>query len=180
MACFRCNTTENFIFLLKYRQRNVDLSTSKKLLVFVSIRHTKMSSLHPAIIYEKFIFTQKYALAERCCFLTFSFEGNIRKYDISVKRKHTKTNKNMIISALFTNFRKTKILFFVQWLYCTKPQIWSYMYLVLESITILLRCESLNHCITCTALTLPAMHTIQKEFFDFENAPSECSSLRLI
>ena len=75
------------------------------------------TSLRPAIIYENFIFAQKYALVERCCFLTFSFEGNIRKYDISVKRKYTKTNENMIFSALFTNFRK-KILFFMQ---CQKP-----------------------------------------------------------
>ena len=106
MACFHCNTTENFIFSLKYRQRNFDLNTSKKLLVFVTIR--------PAIIYESFIFTQKYAFAERCCFLTFSFEEKLRKYDISVKRKHTKTSENMIFSELFTNFRKTKFLFFMQ------------------------------------------------------------------
>ena len=112
MACFRCNTTEIFIFSLKYRQRKVDLNTSKKSLVFVTIRQ-KTSSLRPAILYENFIFTQKYAFAERCCFLTFSFEGKLRKYDISVKRKHTKTNENMIFSALFTNFGKTKIQIFM-------------------------------------------------------------------
>ena len=112
MACFRCNTTEIFIFSLKYRQRKVDLNTSKKSLVFVTIRQ-KISSLRPAILYENFIFTQKYAFAERCCFLTFSFEGKLRKYDISVKRKHTKTNEN-IFSVLFTNFCRTKILFFMQ------------------------------------------------------------------
>ena len=111
MACFCCNTTENFIFLLKYRQGKVDLNTSKKSLVFVTIRHKIY--LRAAVVYENFIFTQKYAFAERCCFLTFSFEGKLRKYDISVKRKNTKTNENMIFSALFTNFRKTKILFFM-------------------------------------------------------------------
>ena len=37
----------------------------------------------------------------------FSFEGKLRKYDISVKRKHTKTNENMIFSDLF--------FFFIQW-----------------------------------------------------------------
>ena len=111
MACFRCNTTEIFIFSLKYRQRKVDLNTSKKSLVFVTIRQ-KTSSLRPGIVYENFIFTQKYPFAERCCFLTFSFGGKLRKYDISVKRKHTKTNENMIFSALFTNFRKTEIYFF--------------------------------------------------------------------
>ena len=60
---------------------------------------------------------QKYPFAEGCCFLTFSFEGKLRKYDISVKGKHMKTNENMIFSALFTNFLKTKILFFMQ---CTE------------------------------------------------------------
>ena len=64
MACFRRNTTENFIFLLKYRQRKVDLNTSKKPLVFVTIRQ-KISSLRAAITYENFIFTQKYTFAKR-------------------------------------------------------------------------------------------------------------------
>ena len=110
MAYFRCNTTEIFIFSLKYRQQKVDLNTSKKSLVFVTIRHKIY--LRAAVVYENFIFTQKYAFAERCCFLTFSFEGKLRKYDLSVKRKHTKTNENMIFFTLSTNFRKTKILFF--------------------------------------------------------------------
>ena len=102
MACFRCNKTENFMFSLKYRQRKVDLNTSEK------------SSLRPAILCENFTFTEEYVFEERCCFLTFSFEGKFRKYDISVKRKNTETNENMIFSLLFTNFRKTKILFFMQ------------------------------------------------------------------
>ena len=76
-----------------------------------------ISSLRTAIVYENFIFTQEYAFAERCCFLTFSFEGKFRKYDISVKRKHTKTNENMIFSVLFTNFCETKILFLMQCLF---------------------------------------------------------------
>ena len=116
MACFRCNMTENFVFSLKYRQRKVELNTSKKIACFRYNTTQKISSLRPAIIYENFIFTQKYAFAERCCFLTFSFEEKFRKHYISVKRKHTKTNENMIFSVLFTNFRGTKILFFMQWL----------------------------------------------------------------
>ena len=43
MACFPCNTKENFIFSLKYRQQKVDLNTRKKTLVFVS--YTKISYL---------------------------------------------------------------------------------------------------------------------------------------
>ena len=70
-----------------------------------------MSSLPRANVYENFMFTQKYAFAEGCCFLTFSFEGKFRKYDISVKRKHTKADEKMIFSVLFTNFSKRKILF---------------------------------------------------------------------
>ena len=48
---------------------------------------------------------------KRSCFLTFLFEGKLRKYDISANRRHAKTNENKIFSALFTNLRKTKILF---------------------------------------------------------------------
>ena len=83
MACFCCNATENIIVLLKYRQQKADLNTSKKLLVFVTIGQ-KVSCLRPATLYENFMFTQKYALAERCCFLTFSFEGKFKKYDIPI------------------------------------------------------------------------------------------------
>ena len=86
---------KNHLFLLQY---DIDL---------------RISSLRQAIIHENFIFTQKYAFVERCCFPTFSFEGKLRKYDISMKRKHTKTNEIMIFSALITNFRMTKILFFM-------------------------------------------------------------------
>ena len=56
MACFCCNTTEYFIFSLKYRQRKVDLNTSKESLVFVTI--------------QSFIFTTSY---------------RIRKFDIYAK-----------------------------------------------------------------------------------------------
>ena len=60
------------------------------------------------------MFTQEYAFAERCCFLRFLFEGKFRKYDISVKRRHTKTNENIIFSVFFTIFRQTKIVFFMR------------------------------------------------------------------
>ena len=61
-----------------------------------------------------------------------------------------------------------------------QPHICSYIYLVFENITIFLRCESLNHCITCTELTPSCCAHNQKEFCDFKNVPCECSSLRLI
>ena len=40
----------------------------------------KISSLRSAIVYEDFIFTHEYAFAERCCFLTYSFEVQKRRY----------------------------------------------------------------------------------------------------
>ena len=73
-----------------------------------------MPSLRPANVNENFIFMQKYAFAERWCFLTFSFERKFRKYDISLKRRHRKAEEKMIFSVLFTNFSQTKILFFMQ------------------------------------------------------------------
>ena len=62
----------------------------RKFHLYVQLSYTKISYL-----------PKKNAFVERCCFLTFSFEGKLRKYDISVKRKHTKTNEIMIFSALF-------------------------------------------------------------------------------
>ena len=101
----------NFIFLLICRQLKVDLNSGEKLLVFVKIRQ-KNSSLRTVIIYENFKFTQEYAFAERCCILTFSFEGKLKEYDISLKRKYMKNNKNMIFSVLFRNVHQPENSFF--------------------------------------------------------------------
>ena len=103
---------KHFLFLFKYHQQKVELNTSKKLFVFVS-KWQKSSSLRTTIVYKNFVFTWEYTFAERCCFLTFTFEGMFSKYGISVKRKHAKTNKNVIFSVVFPNFCKTKIYFFI-------------------------------------------------------------------
>ena len=124
MACFHFNTIEKFIFLLKHCQRKVDLNTSKKSCFRYSAT-LKISSFHPIIIYKNFIFTQKKAFAKRCCFLTFLFEGKLRKYDISVKRKHTKTNENMVFSALF--FHVVLFIFFDGNIYISSPVRYSYL-----------------------------------------------------
>ena len=58
MACFRCNTTENFIFSLKYRQQKVDLNTSNNLFVFVTIRHRKFH-LYVQVSYTKISYLRK-------------------------------------------------------------------------------------------------------------------------
>ena len=89
MAFFCCNATGNFTFWFKYCQGKVDLNTSKKFLVFVTIRQ-KISYLRLAIVYENLMLTQNYAFAQRCCFLhfrlkeisenmIFPWNGNIRK-----------------------------------------------------------------------------------------------------
>ena len=90
MACFRCNTTENFIFLLKYRQRKVDLNTSKKSLVFVTIRHgkfhlyvqlsnTKISYLRKNTHLRKDAAFLHFRLKESSENMIFPWNRNIRK-----------------------------------------------------------------------------------------------------
>ena len=72
MACFRCNTTENFIFLLKYRQRKVDLNANEKSLVFVTIRH-----LYVQLSYTKISYLRKNThLWKDAAFLHFSLKEN--------------------------------------------------------------------------------------------------------
>ena len=111
MACFRCNTTENFIFSPKYCQRKVDLNTSEKCLF--SLQYDRTFHLYVQLSYTKISYLRKNTHFWKDAF-TFSLEGKFRKYDISVKRKHTKTNENMIFFVLFKNFCKTKIILFMQ------------------------------------------------------------------
>ena len=90
MACFRYNTTENFIFLLKYRQQKVDLNTSKKSLVFVAIRHgkfhlyiqlsnTKISYLRKNTHLRKDAGFLHFRLKESSANMIFLLNGNIQK-----------------------------------------------------------------------------------------------------
>ena len=66
--------------------------------------------LRLAIVYENFIFTPKYAFAERCCFLGFSFEGKLKQYDIwnGNIRKLTKICSSLPFSLIFI---RRKIIF---------------------------------------------------------------------
>ena len=115
MACFCCNTTEHFIFLLKYLQLKVDLNATEKLLVFVTRRHRK---IHP---YVQLLYTnisyicRNTHLRKDAAFLHFrlkkSSENMIFWWNGNIWKLIKKTN----FSALFTNFGKTKILFFMQW-----------------------------------------------------------------
>ena len=87
MACFRCSTTEILIFLLKYRQRKVDLNTSKKSLVFVTIRQKILSLTSSYLIrklhnYAKIRIYGKmlhFRLKESSKNMIFLWNGNIRK-----------------------------------------------------------------------------------------------------
>ena len=90
MAYFRCNTTENFIFSLKYRQRKVDLNTSKKSFVFATIRHRKFH-LYVQLSYTKISYLRKnthlrkdaaflhFCLKESSENMIFPWNGNIQK-----------------------------------------------------------------------------------------------------
>ena len=90
MACFCCNTTENFIFSLKYRQQKVDLNASKKSFVFVTIRLRKFH-LYVQLSYAKISYLRKnthlrkdvaflhFRLKESSENMIFPRNGNIRK-----------------------------------------------------------------------------------------------------
>ena len=110
MAGFRSNMTENLIFSLKYRQRKVDLNVNEKSLVFVTLRHlyvqlsyTKISYLYKNTHLQKNAAFLHFCLKESSENMIFLWNGNVRN-----------PTKKMIFSVFFTNFRKTKILFFMQ------------------------------------------------------------------
>ena len=110
MACFRSNTAGNFIFLLKYLQRKIDINVNKKSLVFVSIRHffTKFN-LYVQLSYTKISYLCKntrvrkdaaslhFRLKKSSENMIFPWNGNIQKLtkkwsflsflQISVRRK---------------------------------------------------------------------------------------------
>ena len=116
MACFRCNTTENFIFLLKYRQQKVDLNTSKKSLVFVTIRHlyvqlsyTKISYLRKNTHLRKDAAFLHFRLKERWENMIFLWNANIQKL--------TKIWSCLPFSQIFV---RRKFFSFMQWRKCWK------------------------------------------------------------
>ena len=115
MACFRCNTTENFIFSLKYRQRKVDLNTSKKSLVFVTIRHhirlsyTKISYLRKNTHLRKDAAFLHFRLKERWENMIFLWNANIQKL--------TKIWSCLPFSQIFV---RRKFFSFMQWRKCWK------------------------------------------------------------
>ena len=90
MACFRCNATENFIFSLKYHQRKVDLNTSQKSLVFVTIwlrkfhlyvklSYTKISYLRENTHLRKDAAFLHFRLKESSENMIYPWNGNIQK-----------------------------------------------------------------------------------------------------
>ena len=81
MACFRCNRTENLIFLLIYRQLKVDLDTSKKSLVFVTTRHRKFH-IYVQLWYAKISYLCK--------------NMHLRKNAVSLHFPLKKSSENMI------------------------------------------------------------------------------------
>ena len=92
-ACFRCNLTKNFIFFLKYRQQKVDLNTSKKSLVIVTVQY------HIQLSYMKISYLRKYThLREDAAFLHFRLK---------------KSSENMIFPWNGNIRKQTKIWFFL-------------------------------------------------------------------
>ena len=120
MACFRCNTTENFIFLLKYRQQKVDLNTSKIPLVFVTIRHRKFH-LYVQLSYTKISYLRKNThLRKDAAFLHFRlkerWENMIFLWNANIQ-KLTKIWSCLPFSQIFV---RRKFFSFMQWRKCWK------------------------------------------------------------
>ena len=112
MACFHCNTTENFTFWLKYCQQKVDQNTRKKTLVFVTIQqfhpyvqlsYTKISYLRKNTHLRKDAAFLHFRLKESSENMIFPWNGNIRKL--------TKIWSFLQFSQIFV---RRKILFFMQ------------------------------------------------------------------
>ena len=97
IVCFLCNKTENFILLLKYCQRKVDLNASKKSLVFVTTRHRKYN-LYVQLSFTKISYLRKSThLQKNSAFWHF----------------HSKKSSENIIFPWNENIRKlTKMWFF--------------------------------------------------------------------
>ena len=71
MACFCCNTTENKIFWLQYRQRKIDLNAIEKSLLFVTMRHRKFQ-IYVQLSYTKISYLRKNThLRKDAAFLPF-------------------------------------------------------------------------------------------------------------
>ena len=104
--------TENFIFSLKYRQRQVDLNSRKKSLVFVTTRH-----LYVQLSYTKNSYLRKNThLRKDAAFLHFrlkeSSENMIFPWNRNI-RKHTKKRSFLHFSQIFV---RRKFFFFMQWM----------------------------------------------------------------
>ena len=89
MVCFRFNEIEDFIFLLKFRQRKDDLNTSKKSLVFVTIRHRKFY-LYVQLLYTKISYLCKNKHLQKDAailhFLLKESSGNIFTWNTNIQK----------------------------------------------------------------------------------------------
>ena len=87
MLCFCCNTTENLIFSLIYRQRKVDLNQQKNACfrynttfhLYVQLSYTKISYSRKNTYLPKDAAFLHFHLKERSENMTFPWNGNIRK-----------------------------------------------------------------------------------------------------
>ena len=102
---------QNFVFLLKYCKRRVGLNTSQKLLAFVTIRHRKFH-LCVQLSTTKIPYLRKKMHLWKDAAFYISFKEKLRKYDISVKLKHAKTNKNTLFSMIFSQILVRRKFFF--------------------------------------------------------------------
>ena len=104
-------------FCCRVLQKKINVIVNEKLidLLIIACFHC-YATFHTSVINKNFPF-QNFAgicIAESCCFCKFLFDGKLQKYDISVKRKHSKSNETMIPSVFFHQFFVTRKLDFLR------------------------------------------------------------------
>ena len=110
MVLFWCNTTENFIFLLKYHQRKADLNANETSLVFITIRH-RILHLYAQLSYTKISYLRKNThFRKDAAFLHFrlkeSSENMIFQWNKRI-RKLTKNWSFLSFSQIFVRQKKS-------------------------------------------------------------------------
>ena len=94
MACFRYNTTENFIFLLKYSQQKFYLNADEKLFSFGTVWHRKFH-LYVQLPYTKISYLRKHThVRNDAAFLYFRLKESSENIIHRKNFRETETYKN--------------------------------------------------------------------------------------
>ena len=105
--------TGNIELLLQSTTKKINVIVDEKLidLLIIACFHC-YAIFHTSVINKNFPYPQEYVLLKVAVFANFCSTENFKKYDISVKRKHSNRNETMISSGFFHQFFVTQKLDF--------------------------------------------------------------------